>query len=1211
MRLVRSAKRRRGALLAMVAICLIPIFAMVALAVDVGLMAMARSHCQNAADSAALAGVRKLNGDYENGVNGRYADVQPAAEAALRANKVLNRNLYDINPATGLPNGQVETKIGVYLYDEAQQRFKQDFTNPGPEPSRDPNTNSIIAWTLVRSQVSYDFPTIFASRLWNTGSYNIVTKASAVHRPRDIAVVVDFSGSMGFDSILGAPWSGARSRTNNPDKAFPRFGGYSYAWSQSNGNNDAYDMHQRTKPNNRGGRAYSPGNITINPSSADGSFLDAGAIVEDFYTGGPGALTKAWPSSNFPASGDNSADPPALVIPSPGGEANQFQDVPGGDNYLRTGMNGNSSSAYAKSVQELTGTNTNTTPRNLGQSSSDYDFEVFGYSFPGFNANPLEGVPAPGGAKANFLSTLYRGAGSDPLQRDPMDYAGFSQGPRYWGKTFFIWPPDPRKPVNAAPRVVRSGNRWVKNPVQGQLNQWLAELDRNWLMFPNGTPSATGSFNNFPVVAMTRYSAGAYDPLLANWPLDENGARRANFWTRDQVERFLRGLDPNTNDVNRPATLDAPTPYATAGTRRFRVAPVQGGIDYIYAGFYSGPGLNPVTGAPNSQGRYPEVNYNNRPFAGDNSFAVDETNLSVATATAQPDPFGTTLDTVASVPSPLLLGPAEAVPAGAPAGALTQAAKDAQIARLILGLYDNIEADFDWRRRYFYAPAGVAAWPANNRLFTVSNMRAPSSPTGTGTYHVDYDSILYWIKNIGPNPFPESLRCGRVRYYEAIPDTIPVGTSSMSDDQRFWKEYIDFVLHVRQQGAGNANYSDQSANCGFGQDFTIPPPAVNGQPAQTVASSDDVRFHNGSGSLVNPSTNGSGFSRRGAYQNYSDNPPRPKCRLWFGPMTMVDFVINTNLANPFGGQRVGTMIAGACSQSQSISCKLGVRAALLDCKINHPNDNASLIFFSGSDMNAANPKRFRSVRSPLGLKYDRMIDSLFFPLSTIDNPGTEISWNSGEMNEVPNANGGTCYDLPLMLAYNQFSGNSSLLAAHGAAKPRGDAGGLGRKGAQKVVIFETDGVPNTACAVPNLAGSGSENQFYPVRLADNISITGGNNAWDGNNFQGVAAQLAKNIADGGFSRSNKPLLIHAIGFGFLFEPGFQPASEQSGALRALESLQNAGNIVDSEDTSDLFPGSSLASYKVITGDSQERIQKMQKAFTRILQEKTVQVSLVE
>jgi hypothetical protein len=215
------------------------------------------------------------------------------------------------------------------------------------------------------------------------------------------------------------------------------------------------------------------------------------------------------------------------------------------------------------------------------------------------------------------------------------------------------------------------------------------------------------------------------------------------------------------------------------------------------------------------------------------------------------------------------------------------------------------------------------------------------------------------------------------------------------------------------------------------------------------------------------------------------------------------------------------------------------------------------------------------------------------------------------MNEVPNANGGTCYDLPLMLAYNQFSGNSSLLAAHGAGKPRGDAGGLGRKGAQKVVIFETDGVPNTACAVPNLAGSGSENQFYPVRLADNISITGGNNAWDGNNFQGVAAQLAKNIADGGFSRSNKPLLIHAIGFGFLFEPGFQPASEQSGALRALESLQNAGNIVDSEDTSDLFPGSSLASYKVITGDSQERIQKMQKAFTRILQEKTVQVSLVE
>jgi len=285
-------------------------------------------------------------------------------------------------------------------------------------------------------------------------------------------------------------------------------------------------------------------------------------------------------------------------------------------------------------------------------------------------------------------------------------------------------------------------------------------------------------------------------------------------------------------------------------------------------------------------------------------------------------------------------------------------------------------------------------------------------------------------------------------------------------------------------------------------------------------------------------------------------------------------------------------------------------AALLDCKQNHPNDQASLIFFSGTDMNSADPKRFRHVRAPLGRDYKRMIDALFFPMSTLD-AGGEISWNSGEMNEVPNANGGTCYDLALMLAYNQFSSNSTLQTANGTSNPRGDAGGLGRKGAQKIVIFETDGVPNTACAVPALQGTGASNKFYPVRLSDSITISGGSNAWDGNNFQTVAQKLASNTSLGGYSTTNKPLLIHAIGFGFLFESGYAPASEQTNALAALASLQSNGNVDDTADTSDIFAGSSIASYKIITGNSNQRVEKMQRAFTRILQEKTVQVSLVQ
>ena len=79
--------------------------------------------------------------------------------------------------------------------------------------------------------------------------------------------------------------------------------------------------------------------------------------------------------------------------------------------------------------------------------------------------------------------------------------------------------------------------------------------------------------------------------------------------------------------------------------------------------------------------------------------------------------------------------------------------------------------------------------------------------------------------------------------------------------------------------------------------------------------------------------------------------------------------------------------------------------------------------------------------------------------------------------------GGTCYSMGLMLAYNQFSGNSALLNYNTSTLPAvnaNDAGGGGRKGAQKIVIFETDGDPNTS-ASGNFVNGGAYNSYYKVR----------------------------------------------------------------------------------------------------------------------------------
>src|SRR5262249_4438477 len=152
-----------------------------------------------------------------------------------------------------------------------------------------------------------------------------------------------------------------------------------------------------------------------------------------------------------------------------------------------------------------------------------------------------------------------------------------------------------------------------------------------------------------------------------------------------------------------------------------------------------------------------------------------------------------------------------------------------------------------------------------------------------------------------------------------------------------------------------------------------------------------------------------------------DNPPRGKTRFWFGPMTMLDFIDNFNLSQRWA--------SGICHQAPSWGCKIGMRAAILDIQKNHPNDQVCLTFFSTPEYSAGDGGKFNRIRCPLGRNYPRMIDSLFYPPATIDNPGTypEINcYDTTNMREVPRANGGTTPVMSFMLAYNQFSSNTSL-----------------------------------------------------------------------------------------------------------------------------------------------------------------------------------------
>ena len=178
---------------------------------------------------------------------------------------------------------------------------------------------------------------------------------------------------------------------------------------------------------------------------------------------------------------------------------------------------------------------------------------------------------------------------------------------------------------------------------------------------------------------------------------------------------------------------------------------------------------------------------------------------------------------------------------------------------------------------------------------------------------------------------------------------------------------------------------------------------------------------------------------------------------------------------------------------RTYACKLGIQAAINDMQNNHPNDMISMIMFStpltsSSDTGA---DRFNRARVGLSQSYSTLTDSLWYPPATVGNSSATVTPYDSNNLEVPRAMGGTCYSMALMLAYNQFSGNSALVNYNTATYPAVnayDAGGGGRVGAQKIIIFETDGAP-TPPRQANFVNNGAYNSYYKCRYNQNSPST--------------------------------------------------------------------------------------------------------------------------
>jgi Flp pilus assembly protein TadG len=581
----------------------------------------------------------------------------------------------------------------------------------------------------------------------------------------------------------------------------------------------------------------------------------------------------------------------------------------------------------------------------------------------------------------------------------------------------------------------------------------------------------------------------------------------------------------------------------------------------------------------------------------------------------------------------------------------------------------------DWRQLYFLSSTGSPCYDslASNTTATSTSSGAPPSvypndsllfngignfsPTNpTGKFQINYKAILAWINancvQLTPGdgrPFPTMLRSSNEIYYSYIPTDVPASaynwanlnstiTSSPDPSVRFWKEYIDYVIGVWQDPAGNIHLP-ATPSCSYGGDFTAGGSTVSiSGPDSTVylkglvtitnpgagyTSAPTVTFSTptgsspvtatgtatvsggkvtgitvtslGSGYTVMPTITltGGGYTTQGAatlqtftFMNPTDNPKRPRHRFWFGPMTMIQYMSDTGI------------FPGVTTDISMLPAKLGIQGALTDVQNNHPNDLVSMLMFSRPHYSGEpiDQGQFTDPVNSLSNNYSNLINSMWFPPNS--NSADVTPWDSNGLN-TPHAHGdydgNTATSYGLMLAYNQFSSSSALSGM--------SQGGLGRKGAQRLVILETDGMANisTAASFVDSVTSGSSpttptnNSYYT--LWGNASLGSASANTDAINVATKICALTTDAANGpGFATATKPVLLHCIAFGAVFEPD---ASGTEGA-RAMSMLQSLSTVGGTGFPSSVTDTSSPYYYKICIGTLAQRQTKLQAAFTKIM-----------
>ena len=1134
MRFHDASKKRRGAIIPLVAISLVAILGLVALAIDIGMVAVAKTQAQNAADSAAMVGTRSFN--QQTGYN--LGNVPKQAITAALANKVFGSSVTGdpnsiSNPSADVyTSGQVKIECGgyYYVYDDANS------ANEGFQIVI-PNKIAAEPYTAVRATVTTTSPLFFGGVFGST-PFNVKATATAAHRPRDVVIIMDLSGSMRFQSCPGGYLSGGnmtpqvapRNTSLNPDTLVPTFGHYSSA-SAALTNGSSYPTG--------GGEFVDPANLTTTSISGP-------PVIADFMTTGS---TQAFTFDST---------------------KNGYATTPGGDNYL---------SATVKTATDY-----------VGATPTQTAIENFERGVTGYGAS----------------------------------FKGYTEGPGYWGKTFFVWPPDPRgsdKDANDSTTHANNGAKdWRQRFFfkQNTSTSTLYWLDHNNILFdPAGTPGASGAavtpimktpnttttvtengasvtyrycINYAAIFQWLRNTAPTHFPSTMTTgriqfyskipdPTGDNGFNN-RFWTqspmtdlserfwKDYVDFMLGMVQTGANTYDNNYSGGAPYTACIGNGDMFAWGTVQikqrpdcdykatinnaGGYALGYAGVMNLNNVQTLAGAAvNLPGP--------RPITG----ATTATPIKITSAA-----HGLKSGNTINIP-----------PTGVPGAVVgnTTANNSVLNKTWTVTVVDVNNFTLNGSIGLGIYSANTGSWTpaitgATNASPIVIATGADHNIPSTGTFTVTISGVT---GNTAAN--------GRwlVTYIDATHFSLvgSTGNGAFTANQNQWWEPVYYI----RLGYGSSFYELNPATVTSGTLTGTPDIALNA----AVANSAVVQL----------------YTTAPKFMDYADNPYRPKHQFWFGPQSFVDWLGNYTINK--------LRWPGNVHEAQAWACKIGISSSIDDIKNNHPNDYVGMTFFSSPSYSTGGGGQHNQAVVPLGRNYQNLKDSLWFPPSTVAGSATTITPYDSDFSNVPRAAGGTSPGMGFMVTYNLLSSSTASLRTYATPSTtyRGYAGGLGRKGASRIVIFETDGAPNVV-ATATIAGSGA-NSYYPIRIKSPTNIADAQNEFPSNsgNYISDVYNVVQQIcaldtaASPGYSTARKPAQVYSLGYGSLFDPANSSAAQTNG-LTFLQTIQFYGNVAS--DTS----GANFPDWQRIYGDTSTRQTRMQAAFTKIMQA-GVQVSLIE